>query len=144
MGGEGPDRLRWHDGEPSVETIDPECPHGPPVRAIIPRALINRHYPSVSFENLRCVRHILEHPERIFAGTREHQSGGWCYVGRPAEWHIREGVVAPFPDHLVFAVYLNPQMLVYNWRAEEADPNDPLSPVGFEDRYGRLVWTRTS
>lgn len=144
--GTGAALMAWHRAEPSVETIDPRAPDGPPAKALFPRALINKVHKTnpVAFENLRYAKEVLEAPHRIFEGTREHQRGGWCFVGRPTEWYLREGVIVPFPKDKVFAVYLNPRMLVYAWRAEPADPEDRSSPLGFKTRYRRQVWPSTS
>lgn len=135
----------WQDDQAHIEVIDPRAPNGPRAKAIIPRSIVLQVYKTnpVAYENLRCAKEVLEDPCRIFEGTREHQSGGWCFVGRPGTWHIRERVIVPFPCDRVFAVYLNPRMVVYAWRAEKTDPDDPLSPIGFAQRYRRLVWTRT-
>ena len=75
---------------------------------------------------------------------REFNEGGWCYTGRPTEWYIREGVVVSFPDNMVFAVYLNPNMRVYECRAEYVAPNAPLCPKDWQTRYRGLIWKSTS
>lgn len=138
--------MTWEDAQPSIEIIDPRDPAGPQARAIIPYNLVLRLYKinPVAYENLTCAKDVLENPRRIFEGTREHQTGGWCFVGGPGEWHIRQDVIVPFPRNLVFAVYLNPSMVVYDWRAEKQDPDDPLSPLGFGERYRRRIWPHTS
>lgn len=107
---------------------------------------MQRYYKTspVAFENLRCVKWVLLHPKRIFEGIREVNPGGWCYVGRPRSWHIRPRIEVPFPRHPVYAVYLNPNRFVYEWRAERAAHDDPESPVGFRERYGRLTWKSTT
>jgi len=94
--------------------------------------------------NVLCAKHVLEHPVMVFQGIRPINPGGWCYVGRPDEWYLREGVIVPFPAWLVFAVYLRPDRIVYEWRAEDADEEDPLAPKGFRERYRRLKWRRSS
>jgi hypothetical protein len=98
----------------------------------------------VVYENLRAAKYVLENPYRIFAGIRRFNDGGWCFTGRPDRWHIKESTMANFPDHLIFAVYLNPSLCVYEWRAEKADPDDPSSPEGWKDRYKALIWKHTS
>src|SRR3990170_4750509 len=92
-----------------LETIDPRSlPAGRAV-VTIPYILIIRFfkYWPARYENLRVAREVLENPKRIFAGIRAHNEGGWCFTSRPKEWHIEEHVVGPFPERLVFAVYLN-------------------------------------
>jgi len=128
------------------KTIDPNNPAGPPVDAIFPGHLTLRYwkYSPVDFENLRAANYVLENPKRIFFGVRAYNQGGWCYTGRPAQWYIKEGALVPFPKERVFAVYLNPNMHVYQCRAEYADPVDPLCPVNWQDRYRGLTWKSTS
>jgi hypothetical protein len=69
--------------------------------------------------------------------------GGWCYTARPEEWYIKEGIAVPFPKELVFAVYLNPYLRVYEGRAEHVDAADPLCPVNWRTRYRGLTWKNT-
>lgn len=85
----------------------------------------------------------MDHPQRIFWGIREFNEGGWCYVGIPEEWHVRQDVIAPFPKNKVFAVYINPLRRLFEYGAEPADPEDPMSPIGWKDRYRGLKWKNT-
>lgn len=130
----------------ACETVDPRDPTGPKVIAVIPGdyALRLFKYSPVDYENLRAAKYVLEHAQRIFVGVREFDEGGWCYTGCPAEWYVAEKVVAAFPDTLVFAVYLNPNMRVYECRAEYAAADDTRSPRGWQTRYGGLTWKSTS
>jgi len=130
----------------SVKTVNPFDPEGDRVEVVIPGDLITRQYKysSVDWHNLRAVKFVLENPLRIFKGVRDYETGGYCYVGRPPEWHIREKVVVPFPKRLVYAVYVNPNMRLYEHRAEKAAADDPLCPVDWADRYGALLWKSTS
>jgi hypothetical protein len=127
-------------------TIDPVNPDGPRVEVIIPAELIERvyKYDPTQFENFRCAKIVLDDPKRIFAGVRPINDGWWCYTGRPSRWHIREEVTVDFPRSLIFAVYINSRHEVYEFRAEKADPVDNLNPIGWETRFGGLVWTSTS
>ena len=130
----------------SMTVRDPRMAAGEPVTAVIPGELVRRVYKTapVRYENLRAAHFVLGHTERIFAGIREYQEGGWCYTARPEEWCVAPKVTAPFPEGRVFAVYVNSRFVVYEWRAERSDPDDPLSPLGWRDRYRSLVWKRTS
>lgn len=130
----------------SFQTVDPRNPGGPRVEVVLPGDLIERAYKfsPVRYENLRAAKHVLENPRRIFFGVREYNEGGWCYVGKPPEWCVSEGVTATFPDDKVFAVYVNPRMLIYTWRAEYAAADDPACPREWENRYRGLVWKSTS
>jgi hypothetical protein len=129
-----------------IQTVNPECPTGPPVDVTLPGDLIERYYKwmPVRYENLRAAKEVLDRPARIFYGVREYNEGGWCYTGRPQTWFVRERVQAPFLPKHVFAVYVNPMMKVYECRAEPADKGDPESPVNWRERYRGLVWKSTS
>lgn len=129
----------------ACKTIDPNNPTGPKVDAIFPGGYtlnLFKYWP-VDYENLRAAKYVLENTERIFFGVREFNEGGWCYTGRPDEWYIREGSIVPFPKDKVFAVYLNPNMRVYECRAEFIADDDPLCPVNWQTRYRGLTWKST-
>lgn len=129
-----------------IRTLDPRNPKADTIEVVIPGDLIERFYKEqvVRYENFRAVKTVLESPLRIFSGVRLLNQGGWCYVGRPEEWYIKENVTAPFPRNRLFAVYVNPNFRVYEFRAEETDVLDPDCPRNWEQRYGGLVWKRTS
>lgn len=128
------------------DIIDPNNPRGPKVKAIIPHWLILKYYKfhPVRYENLRATKHVLENPLRIFTGVRIYNEGGLCFVGRPNQWYIREATQVPFPQDLIFAVYMNPRFHVYECRAEHAASDDPSSPENWQNRYGGLIWRNTS
>ena len=126
----------------SYLAIDPRNPDGPRVDVIFPASYtlrIYKHSP-VDFENLRAAKHVLDDTDRIFFGVREYNEGGWCYTGRPQSWYIKEGIETPFPKSLVFAVYVNPLLHVYECRAEFVADDDPLCPANWRTRYGGLTW----
>jgi len=126
--------------------INPVDVTGPRINAIIPCDLILRYYKMhpVRYENFRAAKTVMEEPVRIFSGVRQFNEGGWCFTGRPEIWHIREAVTAPFPDNLVFAVYLNPAFVVYECRAEKSADDDGDCPYDWQNRYTGLIWKRTS
>jgi hypothetical protein len=127
------------------ETIDPENPGGPKIGVTILASYYARlyKYSPVQYENLRAVEYVFKHPERIFWGVRVYSEGGWCYVGRPEEWCVRQGITVPFPKHLVFAVYINSRRELFEYGAEKTDPDDPLNPIDWQGRYGGLIWKST-
>lgn len=87
----------------------------------------------------------LENVQRIFRGPLHFHQGGWCYTGRPESWCFRhEQIEVPFPPDRVFAVYLDLNMRVYEFRAERTSPEDPLAPIDWQNRYGCLTWKKTS
>ena len=101
-------------------------------------------YSPVRYWNLIAAKFVLEYPQRIFWGVREYNEGGWCYTARPQEWFVKESIKAPFPKDTVFAVYLNPNLRVYECRAEYAADDDPMCPIDWRNRYRGLVWKSTS
>lgn len=129
----------------ACKSIDPNKPSGSKVDVVFPGDLTLRYYKysPVRYLNLIAAKFVLENVERIFYGVREFNEGGWCYTARPTEWYIKEGVVAPFPDDKVFAVYLNPNMRVYECRSEYVAEDDPFCPVDWQKRYRGLIWKST-
>src|SRR5690242_11197306 len=129
-----------------IDVLDPNDPMGPKVQAIIPHRLILNYYKyhPVRYENFRAVQHVLENPKRVFSGVRQFNEGGWCFTGQPASWYTQPEVPAAFPDNLVFAVYLNSRMFVYEARAEYSASDDRFCPQGWQNRYAALVWKSTS
>jgi hypothetical protein len=128
-----------------VDILDPQNTKGPKIQAIIPQRLIERYYKyyPVRFENLKAAKYVLDNPRRIFSGVRAFNEGGWCFTGKPVYWNIRETTTAPFPDELVFAVYMNSRLYIYEARAEYAAKDDKLCPVDWQNRYEGLVWKAT-
>lgn len=135
------------------KTRNPKDPDGPLIDVVIPGDLIDRYYKysEVRYQNLRCAKFVLDNVQRIFSGIREFSNkGGWCHTARPEEWHVRPNVVAPFPPHLVFAVYMvyqehrEPHLRLYECRAEPVDKNDDLCPREWSSRFGGLIWKATS
>lgn len=129
---------------PKYPTIDPRNPQLK-IEVKIPIGLIEhfQKYLTVQFFNLYTVAKVLDSPERIFHGIRSVNEGGWCYVGKPDTWYIRDNVTAPFPKDKVYAVYLNPGFVLYEFRAEFSDAQDQFCPKDWENRYGRLAWKKT-
>ena len=88
---------------------------------------------------------ILQHPTAIFEGLRrdedEDRAGyGWrCYCGIPEHAYLADGTaIRPYPGQ-VYLVFVNDEGVAYNWRWEQADPEDPRLPVGHEHRFRRQV-----
>ena len=127
-----------------TEAVDPQNPCGKRIEVTIPyQVYLNLYkYSPVRYENLCCAKEVLLNPRRIFSGLREHNEGGWCFVGRPAKWHIKEFQTAPFPDYFVFTVYVNPNFQLYESRADKAAEDDVESPKDWQTRYGALIWKK--
>lgn len=128
------------------KTLDPNNPGGPKIDAVFPADFILRYYKyyPVRYLNLIAAKYVLDNVKRIFTGIREFDENGWCYTGRPDEWYVKEDTKQPFPNEFVFAVYLRWNMRVFECGAEYASEKDPMSPKGWEDRYGGRIWKITS
>ena len=129
-----------------IDILNPEDPQGPKVRATIPHRIILNYYKyhPVRYENFRAAKYVLENPARVFSGVRQFNEGGWCFAGKPQSWYIRPDVQAPFPNNLVFAVYLNSRLDIYEARAEKAAIDDTLCPENWQGRYQALIWKTIS
>lgn len=79
----------------AIKVRNPENPKGEAFEAVFPADLTLKwyKYTPVRYWNLIAAKYVLENVQRIFRGVREFNQGGWCYVGRPREWFIREGGV---------------------------------------------------
>lgn len=117
---------------------------GAVIEVIFPLDLIQRLWKTnpTRYENLRTAKAVLEDPLAIFEGPREYQQGGWAYIGHPPRYYPEKRTIADFPRHLLYAVYLNPYHIVYNWRVEVPDPEDPDLPKDHLNRYRRLAWKK--
>jgi len=128
------------------QIVNPETPEGERIEAVLPLDLV-RHWFKCSYVrycNLVVADKVLQNPKRIFKGVRDYEQGGYCFVGKPETWHIRPRIEVPFPKELVFAVYVNPRMIVYEARAEKAASDDQMCPKDWQERYGDLLWVSTS
>jgi hypothetical protein len=129
------------------EIMNPEDPEGPKVQCRIPGEVYEWHYKMnyVKYLNLTAARDVLLSPKLIFGGVRIFQQGGWCFVGTPSSVHLRENITVPLAPDVVYGVYLNPRLHVYEWRAEPRESPGSLFPKDWNDRYVKgLVWQSTS
>ena len=67
---------------------------------------------------------------------RRSDSDGWfCYSAAPGiRYDFRTGERIATRNR-VLLVFVNKEMVAYNWRWEEQDPHRPGAPVGWEDRF---------
>jgi len=88
---------------------------------------------------------ILQQPTAVFEGLRrdedEDRTGyGWrCYCGIPDHAYRRDGTAIPPYAAQVYLVFVNDEGVAYNWRWEQADPENPTLPVGYKDRFRRQL-----
>jgi hypothetical protein len=104
-------------------------------------------YLPTDFLNLFTAYEVVNNPNRIFSGLKRLYSDSsrkLCIAGKPHNWYIgkNEETAAPFPQNLVYLVFLNERNSIFEFRAEEADTEDPLSPKDWKDRFAKLLWKK--
>ncbi len=104
---------------------------------------------SAKFLNLSTVYEVTNNPNRIFSGLNRlysDSSDRFCIVGKPKSWFVGESksIEVPFPINLVYLVFLSERYSIFEFGAEKADKEDSLSPEGWRNRYGELIWKKTS
>jgi hypothetical protein len=88
---------------------------------------------------------ILQKPTAIFEGLRQDEDEdprgvGWrCYCGIPEHSYRPDGTAGrPYPNQ-VYLVFVNEEVVAYNWRWEKADPDDPRLPQNHSTRFKQRV-----
>ncbi|MCX5674736.1 MAG: hypothetical protein NTX87_06985 [Planctomycetota bacterium] len=134
-----------HDGI-LVDALNPHEQTGATWSVLLPIGLV-RHWlkeSEVDYQNLKhLVPEILRKPVAVFGGVRVYEQGGYCYLGKPADWYIRPNCLVPFPKERIFAVYVNPMCRLYEIQAEKVEPPSLYRPKGWKDRYEALLWSTT-
>ena len=101
------------------------------------------------FHNLRTAEVVLQNPHRVFKHIRTGQvRPGWCYSKQVDRIWSADGTgTVRSRQGLVFSVYLNADLAVFEWGSDECEPSDPRSPRGASNgmgtptgRFGELVW----
>jgi hypothetical protein len=88
---------------------------------------------------------VLQQQGPVFEGlctdTDEDRRGvGWrCYCGVPDRSYTAEGEKCPPRRGQVYLVFVNEDHVAYNWRWEQADPNNPNLPLNHENRFQRRL-----
>jgi hypothetical protein len=84
---------------------------------------------------------VLKTPTAIFEGLtqdndEDRRGYGWrCYCGLPTESYRSDGSAKPPYPGQVYLVFVNEECVAYNWRWEQADPDNPRLPIGHETRF---------
>jgi len=87
------------------------------------------------------VPYILQHPTSIFEGLRrdedeDSRGTGWrCYCGIPEHSYRADGSEGRPYKGQVYLVFVNDAGVAYNWRWEQADPDNPVLPIDHETRF---------
>jgi len=93
------------------------------------------------FFDLYCVPEVLVYPTVVFQGlTREDQAQSLCYAAIPSKRYLdADTTVPPIPDR-TFAVYMNKELKIFDWRWEKSDPEKDGYPEKWQTRYEKIVW----
>ena len=102
--------------------------------------ILCKHGPQARLHDIASAGQVLRKPLVIFENLkREGFEYGLCYAGKPTmygqQWEN------PIAVGLVFAVYMNCEKIVYEWRAEPEDRKYPGYPVDWKRRFGSIKWT---
>jgi hypothetical protein len=88
---------------------------------------------------------VLQKPTAIFEGLQsdddeDRRGVGWrCYCGIPTAAYRADGTErSPYPGQ-VFLVFVNQEKVAYNWRWEQADPDDGEVPINHPERFKRRL-----
>lgn len=99
-------------------------------------------YQSVRYYNMLSIPEVLEKPTAIFKGLgRENFKEGLCYCGKPNHRYWDHTTTVPFPDDKIFLVFANSKKIIFDWRTEKEDHNNPGFPNGYATRFDDLIWT---
>jgi hypothetical protein len=95
-------------------------------RHLLPQAL---QAPTVIFQGLR------------WEGDEDKDRPGWrCYVSKLKFMYDKRGDVVASDPTEVFLVFVNDQMIAYNWRWEAADQDDPEIPINSGSRFHEKIY----
>lgn len=88
------------------------------------------------------VPHVLQNPTAIFQGLKRDSdepnrgTQGWhCYCGCPPHTYAKDGQQYPARSQYVFLAFVTVDDIVYTWRWEKSDPQDPHLPVNHNERF---------
>lgn len=79
---------------------------------------------------------VLMSPTVVFEGlTREDQAESLCYAGIPPRRYLDADTTVPPQPNRTFAVYMNKELKIFDWRWEISDENRRGYPIHWETRY---------
>src|SRR6516225_1974635 len=84
---------------------------------------------------------VLKSPIVVFGGlNREGLEEGFCYVGIPPKRHLDADTTVPPKPNRTYAVYMNKDLKIFDWRWEKTDENKQGCPDKWEIRYAKIIW----
>jgi hypothetical protein len=119
---------------------------------------ISRYAPETKLGDLYCVAHIATEPTVAFEGLRtvdakfgdprEYVSvpdpGGICLCGIPKPGIIKRTGREAAPDGATFCVFVDSRLTVLDWDWITADREYLDRPIGWKERFDRLLWSKNS
>ena len=91
------------------------------------------------------VPETLQNPTAIFEGLtleedEDRRGYGWrCYCSVPTRAFRSDGKERNAYPNQVYLVFVNDEMVAYNWRWENADADDPRLPMNHATRFRRRL-----
>ncbi|MDQ3622639.1 MAG: hypothetical protein M3463_09145 [Verrucomicrobiota bacterium] len=102
-----------------------------------------RHGPGHKFFDALLIADVVKAPAAIFKGLkREEQEGGICYAGIPPRRYQDHHITVPPRPGMTFAVFMNANKVIFEWRWEKADPGKPEYPINSSERFEKVLWSR--
>jgi hypothetical protein len=134
-------------GSPKYWTLQGMSPSGRGRQEFrIPHSLVEhvqRYGPPHKFYELKLVKEVLELPTVVFEGLRDEAEEGMCYAGIPSGSYTNQGRKKPPLAGKTFLVFLTQEGKVFQWRWEEADPDQAGYPEKWQERFGSQKWPKT-
>jgi len=107
---------------------------------------VGRRSMAHAMECAHIVPNILQRPAAVFEGLRRDEDEdrygayGWrCYCGLPDHAYRSDGTKRPPYPNQVYLVFVNDEVVAYNWRWERADSDDPTLPDDYENRFKKRL-----
>lgn len=99
---------------------------------------VQRHQPYWKMMAIGSLEHVLTHPTSLYKGLeREGFEDGYCYFGRPDEYHLSPTVVTPFPPGFLLGVSVNWDhrgFIILDWEKRRVDDAGEL--MGADKDFG--------
>jgi hypothetical protein len=101
--------------------------------------------------NLLTAHEVLKNPDRIYRHIRDGDDHwGWCFAARVPSLRRDDGTLRSMHPDQVFAVYMNEEASVFEWRPERCDQHDRFAPARSVvettkeglGRFGSQIWMK--
>lgn len=100
-----------------------------------------RYGPSHKFFEALSIPDVLRKPSAIFQGLeRDNFEAGFCYTGIPAHRYLDHNITVPPPPGFVFTIFMDKDLVIFDWRWERADSKMARHPLDFKNRFRKKLW----